>query len=114
MTTKRINAMYYWDTMLRKALKHTGYLPKEETCLVTTSDELAELITPDIMRKWYSNDENLKIMLDDLYYGRRINRKYFSQSPCDVSDLEDIIKETYEFDSIRYCTDRTADLIYFE
>lgn len=102
-----ITANKYWNEWLEKALLTTGYLPNDLLYMITTSKDLASFITPEIIKNWYKEQNNIKDVVIELHYVRRINEHYFSQSN-NVRDLEDIIANAYYIDKIDYKEDKIA------
>lgn len=102
-----ITSNKYWNEWLEKALLTTGYLPNELIYMITTSKDLAKYITPEIIKKWYKEQNNIKDVVIEIHYIRSINENYFSQSN-NVRDLEDIIAEVYHIDKINFYNDKVA------
>lgn len=94
MFETNITADYYWDVMLREAIKASSYLPKDLYYLITTSKDLEKMITPSIVYNWYEDEQNLDCALEEIIYTRRIRTSYFTQS-ANISDLEECIKRYY-------------------
>lgn len=92
MIKETITANYYWGTMLKHALKSSGYLPKDLYYLITTNKDLEKMITPEIVRNWYVDEKNLDLAMEEIIYTRRINTHYFTQSG-NTNDLEECIME---------------------
>lgn len=108
---KIIKADYYWNVLLKEALKITGYLPENLYELITTSKQLKKYITPEIIKDWY--EDNIDYAFDEIIYDRNISTKYFSQSR-NTRDLEDCIKEVFQIKYIEYIEDTTACIYYEE
>lgn len=68
---------------------------------------MEKYITPEMIKNWYKQQENIKDTVQEMIYTRNINTGYFSQS-SDVSDLEEIIAFTYKIDTIEYHDDIVA------
>lgn len=108
-----ITASKYWNEWLEKALLTTGYLPNELLYMITSSKDLEQYITPEIIKNWYKEQNNIKDVVIELHYIRCINEHYFSQS-CNVRDLEDIIADTYHINNIDYKEDKIAIISHKE
>lgn len=102
-----ITSNKYWNEWLEKALLTTGYLPNDLLYMITTSKDLAQYITPEIIKNWYKEQNNIKDVIIEIHYIRNINEHYFSQTR-DVSDLENIIADTYCINEIEYQEDKIA------
>jgi hypothetical protein len=101
---KKITAKEYWNTYLPKALLETGYLPEQFYYLITTSKELQEYITEDIIRNWYKEDDNLKNTVHEILYVSGINDTSFTQS-CNINNLICAIHTAFD---IKVVDDKTV------
>lgn len=96
---KKVKAFDYWNVILPSCFVELNTIPKDFYYLITCNKLLQQHINKDVIKEFLSNKNNIKCLMDDIFWVRNINDNYISQSR-DVSDLENIISELYNVDYV--------------
>ena len=98
---KKITASKYWNELLPECIISQNIIPNDYYYLITDNKILQKHINNDVIKEFLSDKRNVKMLVEEIFYTKRINTKYITQS-CDTNDVEDIIKLVYD---VRYISD---------
>lgn len=96
---KKVKAFDYWNVILPSCFVELNTIPKDFYYLITCSKLLQQYINEDVIKEFLSNESNIKWLMDEIFWERRINPNYMSQGGC-IADLENIISELYNVDYV--------------
>ena len=91
---EKVKAFDYWNIILPSCFIELNKISKDFYYLITHNKLLQQYINEDIIKEYLSTENNVKWLMEDIFWERGINSNYISQSN-DVSDLENIINELY-------------------
>ena len=89
-----ITAKQYWTKLLPACIKLSHVIPSEFYCLITYNKTLQKYIDDEVIEEFFADKNNIKYLLEEMFYAKRIRTNYISQSGC-TNEIEDIIKEYY-------------------
>ena len=96
---KKITASEYWNELLPKCIISQNIIPNDYYYLITCNKTLQKYINDDVIKEFLSDENNLKMLIDEITWIKHINTKYMTQSG-DTTDIENIIKLIYDVEYI--------------
>lgn len=98
---KKILAHDYWNKLLLNCIIESNTIPTEFYYLITNNKTLQKYINNEVIHEFLSNPENIKLLIEEICYVKRIDTNYITQS-INTNDIEDIIKQIY---NVQYIND---------
>lgn len=92
-----ITAKQYWTKLLPVCIKLSNVIPREYYDLITYNKTLQKWINDEVINEFLADKNNIKYLLEEMFYAKRIRTNYISQSGC-TNEIEDIIKQYYIVD----------------